>query len=117
MRSKRKNCPLKLSFVPFCQQSQIVRSASTISRILGAGDSNFTEKRRSLWPFTCEPSPRMKRPPEALARSQQMWARTIGLRGNATAMEVPSLMRAVTVAATASGKNGSCCVSADHRQS
>src|SRR5436189_1159394 len=65
MRSKRKNWPLKASVVPFCQQSQIARMARTTSRIFGAGDSNFTEKRRSLWPFTCEPSPRMKRPPEA----------------------------------------------------
>jgi hypothetical protein len=41
----------------------------------------------------------------------------MGLRGNATAMEVPSRMRLVDVAATASGRNGSCWVSADHRQS
>src|SRR5262244_3043113 len=80
MRSKRKNCPLKSSFVPFCQQSVMARMASTTSRILGAGDSNFTEKRRSLWPFTCEPRPRMKRPPEALARSHAMCARIIVLR-------------------------------------
>ena len=59
----------------------------------------------------------MNRPPEALARSQEMWARIIGLRGKATAIDVPSLMRLVAVAATASGRNGSCCVSADHRQS
>ena len=59
----------------------------------------------------------MKRPPEALARSHAMWASTIGLRGKATAIDVPSLMRPVAVAATASGRNGSCCVSADHRQS
>jgi hypothetical protein len=117
MRSKRKNRPLKSSFVPFCQQSQIARMARTTSRIFGAGDSNFTEKRRSLWPFTCEPSPRMNRPPEALARSQEMLARIMGLRGNATAIEVPSLIFDVTVAATASGRNGSCWVSADQRQS
>ena len=117
MRSKRKNWPLKSSFVPFCQQSQIARRARTTSRIFGAGDSNFTEKRRSLWPFTCEPSPRMNRPPEALARSQEIWARIMGLRGNATAIEVPSLIVDVTVAATASGRKGSCWVSADQRQS
>src|SRR5262245_22592912 len=117
VRSKRENLPLKLSLVPVCQQAQMVRSACTTSRIRGAGASHFTEKRRSLWPFTCEPSPRMKRPPEALARSQEMWARTMGLRGKATAIDVPSLMRLVAVAATASGRKGSCCVSADHRQS
>ena len=46
-----------------------------------------------------------------------MCARTIGLRGNATAIAVPSLISEVTVAATASGRKGSCCVSEDHRQS
>src|SRR3989338_323395 len=117
IRSKRKNRPLKLSLVPFCQQSQIARSAWTISRIFGPGDSNFTENRRSLWPLTWVPRPRMNRPSEAFARSQAMCARIIGLRGNATAIAVPSLTREVTVAATASGRNGSCCVSEDQRQS
>ena len=83
----------------------------------GPGESYLTEKRRSLCPFTWEPRPRMKRPPEALARSHEMWASTMGLRGKATAIEVPSLIRSVTVAAAASGRNGSCCVSADHKQS
>jgi hypothetical protein len=48
MMSNVKNRPLKFSLVPFCQQSQIVRMAWTVSAILGPGDSNFTEKRRSL---------------------------------------------------------------------
>jgi hypothetical protein len=117
MRSKRKNWPLKLSLLPFCQQSQIARMASTISRIFGPGDSNFTEKRRSLCPFTCEPRPRMKRPSEAFCRSHAVMARIIGLRGNATAIDVPSLIFFVRVAATARGRKGSCCVSADQRQS
>ena len=117
MRSKRKNRPLKSSFVLFCHVLQIARMARTTSRILGAGDSNFTEKRRSLCPLTCEPRPRMNRPPDAFARSHETCARIIGLRGKATAMDVPSLIVAVTVAATASGRNGSCCVSADQRQS
>ena len=59
----------------------------------------------------------MKRPSEAFWRSQAMCARTIGLRGNVTAMAVPSLIVEVTVAATASGRKGSCCVSEDQRQS
>src|SRR5437867_9956988 len=46
-----------------------------------------------------------------------MWARIIGLRGNATAIAVPSRIRDVTLAATASGRNGSCWVSDDQRQS
>jgi hypothetical protein len=42
-----------------------------------------------------------------------MWASTMGLRGNATAIAVPSPMRDVLVDATARGRNGSCRVSAD----
>ena len=83
----------------------------------GPGASHLTEKRRSLWPLTWVPSPRMKRPSEAAWRSQAMWARIIGLRGNATAMAVPSLIRAVVPAATARGRNGSCWDSDDQRQS
>jgi hypothetical protein len=41
----------------------------------------------------------------------------MGLRGKATAIEVPRRIFSVTVAAAASGRNGSCWVSADHRQS
>ena len=59
----------------------------------------------------------MKRPPEAFCRSHEMCASTIGLRGKRTAIAVPSLIVDVAVAATASGRNGSCCVSDDHRQS
>ena len=36
----------------------------------GAGGVHGTEKRRSLWPRTCEPSPTTKRPPVEPARSQ-----------------------------------------------
>src|SRR5438128_6775659 len=68
-------------------------------------------------PFTCEPSPRIIRPPDAFWRSHAMYAVIIGLRGNATAMAVPRLIRSGVVAATASGRYGSCCVSEDHRQS
>ena len=35
----------------------------------------------------------MKRPSEAFCRSQAMWAVIIGLRGKATAIAVPRLMR------------------------
>src|SRR5437867_7642101 len=51
----------------------MVRIASTCSRSFGPGDSNFTEKRRSLCPFTCEPSPRIIRPPDAFWRSHAMY--------------------------------------------
>ena len=46
----------------------------------------------------------MKRPAEACWRSQAMWAVIMGLRGKATAMDVPSLIVEVTVAATARGR-------------
>jgi len=75
---------------------------------VGPGDSNFTEKRRSLWALTCVPSPRVNRPSEALARSHAMCAVIIGLREKTVAMLVPSLIRDVQVAARASGKYGSC---------
>ncbi len=74
------------------------------SAILGPGDSNFTEKRRSLWAFTWVPSPSAKRPPEAFWRSHAVWAVIIGLRENTVAMLVPSLIREVDVAATARGR-------------
>ena len=59
----------------------------------------------------------MKRPPEAFWISQAIMAVIIGLREKTVAMLVPSLIFDVTVAATASGRKGSCWVSADHRQS
>ena len=71
---------------------------------MGPGDSNFTEKRRSLWAFTWVPRPRAKRPPEAFCRSHAVWAVIIGLREKTVAMLVPSLIREVDVAATASGR-------------
>ena len=43
-----------------------------------------------------------------------MFARSIGLRANATAIDVPSSMCSVCSAASSSGKNGSCPVSAVH---
>jgi hypothetical protein len=82
----------------------MARMPRMASAILGPGDSNFTEKRRSLWAFTWVPSPRVKRPPEAFWRSQAVWAVIIGLRENTVAMLVPSLIREVDVAATASGR-------------
>src|SRR5262245_6051896 len=59
----------------------------------------------------------MKRPLEAACRSHPICASTIGLRGNATAIAVPSLMRSVCSAASSKGKNGSCAVSAVHKAS
>jgi len=95
----------------------MARMARTASAILGPGDSNFTEKRRSLCALTWLPSPRMKRPFEAFWRSHAIMAVIMGLRENTVAMLVPSLMRELTVDATAKGRKGSCCVSADQRVS
>src|SRR5262250_2182091 len=95
----------------------MARSPRMASAIFGPGDSHFTEKRRSLCPLTWVPSPSVKRPPEAFCRSHAMCAMIIGLRENTVAMLVPSLMRDVHVAATASGRNGSCWVSDDQRVS
>src|SRR5215469_18653167 len=108
---------MKSSLVPFCQQSQMARKPRMASAIFGPGDSHFTEKRRSLCPLTWVPRPSVKRPADAFCRSHAMWAVIIGLLEKAVAMLVPSLMRDVLVAETASGRNGSCWVSDDQRVS
>jgi hypothetical protein len=56
----------------------------------------------------------MKRPRAAACRSFAVYATVMGLRANATAMEVPSSIRDVATAATASGRNGSWLTSAHH---
>src|SRR4030067_2646066 len=84
----------------------MARRARTASAILGPGDSNLTEKRRSLWALPWVPSPSRKRPPEAFWRSQAIMAVIMGLREKTVAMLVPSLIVDVTVAATASGREG-----------
>ena len=53
----------------------------------------------------------MKRPLDCAAKSQAICAVTIGLRGKATAIAVPSSMRSVAAAACVSGRNGLCDVS------
>ena len=56
--------------------------------------------------FTCVPKPSEKRPRLARATSQAVCAVIIGLRGNATAIAVPSRMSDVTVEATAHARKG-----------
>src|SRR4029453_5161102 len=94
----------------------MARMARTASAILGPGDSNFTEKRRSLCALTWVPSPRVKRPPEAFCRSHAIMAVTMGLRENTVAILVPRRMREVAVAATAGGRRGSGWAPADQRK-
>ena len=74
----------------------------------GAGGVHATEKRRSLWARTCEPSPTTKRPPVEPARSQPTCATAIGVRAKAIATPVCSSTRSVAAPATASARNGSC---------
>ncbi len=64
-------------------------------------------KRLSLCARICVPRPRTNRPREAICKSQEAWATTIGLRGNAMATAVPSPMRVVETAATPNARNGS----------
>src|SRR5262249_56170618 len=80
---------------------------------LGPGGPHGREKGRSLCPSPCVPSPSTKRPPETFCRSHAVCAMIIGLRGKAPAIAVPSWTRVVLAAATASGRKGSCFVSAD----
>src|SRR2546426_7302329 len=94
----------------------MARMARTASAILGPGDSNLTEKRRSLCALTWVPRPSMKRPPEAFWRSQAIMAVIMGLREKTVAVLVPSLSLPVTEAATAEGRNGACWGPADQRQ-
>ena len=55
----------------------------------------------------CGPIPSTKRPREAIRKSHDAFATTIGLRGNAIATEVPSCIRSVQTAAMACARNGS----------
>ena len=77
-----------------------------------AGCDHGIENRRSMCGLICEPSPRKKRPFECRCRSFAVYAVSIGVRANATAMPVPSSMRFVCSAAITSGRNGSLPVSA-----
>lgn len=64
------------------------------------------------WALIWLPSPSMKRPREAACRSFAVYAVVMGLRANATAIDVPSEIRDVAPATTASGRNGSWLTSA-----
>lgn len=59
----------------------------------------------------------MNLPPEVAARSQDTWAVIIGDLGNATAMAVPRSKPEPAWAAAASGRKGSCEVSAEKNPS
>ncbi len=84
-----------------CHESQMARIIPMYSRMRGAGGDHVPPKRRSLWPLTWLPSPRLKRPPDRCWMSQASMASTIGLRGKAIVTEVCSSMRSVVVAARA----------------
>ena len=82
------------------------------SRIRAAGADHGMLKRFVMCGRICEPMPSTKRPFETAFRSWPMFASTIGVRANATAMPVINSARSVFIAATSNGKNGSCDVSA-----
>ena len=73
----------------------------------GTGGVQGTENRFSLCGRICGPIPSTNRPREAICKSQQVLAITIGLRGNEIATEVPSSIRSVTTPAMACARNGS----------
>ena len=91
----------------------MARMARISSRIRGAGCDHGIENRFSMWGLICDPRPSMNRPLDRVWRSLATMARVIGLRAKATAMPVPSLIRSVCSAASASGRKGSWVVSAD----
>ena len=84
---------------------------------LGSQIKPHIEKRFSMWGLIWLPSPSTKRPFEKDCRSQPMLASVIGLRANATAIDVPSSSRSVCSAASRRGRNGSWDVSADQMPS
>ena len=100
--------------MPFNHVSQMARIARIISRIRGAGWLHSIENRFVMCGLIWLPRPRMNRPPEYAWRSQAVLASVIGLRANATAIDVPSSSVSVCSAASNSGRNGSCDVSAVH---
>ena len=100
--------------MPFSQVSQMARMARIISRMRGAGWLHSMLNRLVMCGLIWLPRPRMKRPFENACRSQPMLARVIGLRANATAIDVPSSSVSVCSAASSSGRNGSWLVSAVH---
>jgi hypothetical protein len=64
-----------------------------------------------MFPRTCDARPSWNRPPENLARSQAVYAVTIGLRGKATTMLVRTTRVSVLASASAATVNGSWMVS------
>jgi hypothetical protein len=96
--------------------AQMARIARTISRIRAAGCDHGIENRRVMWALIWLPNPRMNRP-DCAWRSHDVCASVIGLRANATAIDVPRSTLVVCSAATAKGRNGSWLVSAVHMPS
>ena len=85
--------------MPLCQVSQIARIARISSRMRGAGWLHSIENRLVMCGLIWLPRPRMNRPLENACRSQPMLASVIGLRANATAIDVPSSSCSVCSAA------------------
>ena len=82
-----------------------------------AGCDHGIENRFSMCGLICEPRPSENRPFDICCRSLAVYASTIGVRANATAMPVASSMRSVCSAASAIGRNASWPVSAVSRPS
>ena len=89
-----------------------------MSRTRLSGRSNGTPFQRSTITSDDEPSPSTKRPPDASASAAACWASTAGPRVNAETTPVPSRIRSVQAAASASGvKPSGPFVSPVHRSS
>ena len=90
----------------------MARTARMNSRIRAAGCDHGMLNRLVMCGLICEPRPSSKRPPETSCTSLAAIATVIGLRAKATMMPVPSSIRSVSPAATASASNASIWVSA-----
>jgi hypothetical protein len=73
----------------------------------GAGWDQGIEKRFSMWARIWDPRPRSRRPPDRSWRSHAVSAVTIGVRANATTIEVPSSIVSEFCAAGTKGRKGS----------
>jgi hypothetical protein len=95
----------------------MARIADTYSRMRAAGFDHGMEKRFSMCGLIWLPRPRTKRPWENACRSFAVWAVVIGLRANATAIDVPISSVVVCSAPSRQARNGSWLVSAVHAPS
>src|SRR3954469_2161784 len=89
--------------LPARSPASAARRNSTTSRTRVRGRSNGISFQRSTITFDDDPIPRQKRPPESCCIEAACWASTAGPRVNTFTTPVPTRIRSVAVAASATG--------------